>query len=95
MLTTFSNLLGFVVLCRVFVLPEAGCATTHDLTLANELGVEFATVEGEENVEVDACMKLSASSVSALKNQARLTVESALRRVHALEVFFEILTREV
>ncbi len=36
-------------------LSEARCAAAHDLSLADELGVEFGAVEGEEDVEVDAC----------------------------------------
>ena len=35
-----------------FFLSEPGCAATHDLTLADEFGVEFGSVEGEEDVEV-------------------------------------------
>lgn len=36
-------------------LSEACRAATHDLTLADELGIEFTAVEGKENVEIDAC----------------------------------------
>lgn len=35
-------------------LSEPGGAAAHDLALADELGVEFGAVEGEEDVEVDA-----------------------------------------
>ena len=35
-------------------LPEAGCASSHDFSLADELGVEFAAIEGEVDVEIDA-----------------------------------------
>ena len=48
----------------------------HRLTLADELGIELAAVEGEVDIEVNA-------------------VESALGRVHALEILFEILPREI
>ena len=62
---------------RIFAfLPESSRAATHDLALADELGVELGAVEGEVDIEVDA-------------------VESALRRVHALEVFLEVLSAEV
>lgn len=54
-------------------LPESSRASAHDLSLADELGVELAAVEGEVDVEIDS-------------------VEGALRRVHALEVLFEVFT---
>jgi hypothetical protein len=44
--------------------------------LADQLSVEFGTVESEVNVKVDA-------------------VEGALRCVHALEVFLEVLAAKV
>ena len=34
---------------------EASGAAAHDFALADELGVEFGAVEGEEDVKVDAC----------------------------------------
>ena len=36
-------------------LSKAGAAAAHDFALADELSVEFAAVEGEEDVKVDAC----------------------------------------
>ena len=57
-------------------LSEPRCAATHDLALADKLGVELGSVEREVDVEVYA-------------------VEGALWGVHALEVFFEVLPREV
>jgi hypothetical protein len=54
-------------------LPKSSCAATHDFTLADELGIEFGSVEREVNVKVD-------------------TVERALGCVHALKVFFEVLS---
>lgn len=35
------------------LLPEAGTAATHDLALANQLGAELRTVEGQVDIKVD------------------------------------------
>jgi len=42
------------ILKEMSLLSESGCAAPHDFALADELGVEFGAVEGEEDVEVDA-----------------------------------------
>lgn len=36
------------------VSSEAGAAATHNITLANQLSIELAAIEGEVDVEVDA-----------------------------------------
>ena len=33
---------------------ETGGTAAHDLALADEFGIEFAAIEGEEDVEVNA-----------------------------------------
>ena len=68
--------MSFLALSGDGCLSESGGAATHDLALANELGVEFGTVEGQVDVEVDA-------------------VEGSLRRVHAFEILFEVLSGKV
>ena len=81
------------------VLPEASGAAAHDFTLADELGVEFRAIEGEEDVKVNACRRLSVSTLDAHKGsksiRASHTVKGSLRCVHTLEIFLKILTREV
>jgi hypothetical protein len=47
-------------------LPEPSRAATHDFALANELGVEFRTVESKVDVKVDA-VKCALWSVHAFK----------------------------
>lgn len=37
-------------------LPEACRATAHDFALADQLGVELASVESEKDIEVDTCV---------------------------------------
>lgn len=59
-----------------YLLSESRRATTHDLALANQLSIEFGTVEREIDVEINS-------------------VECALRCVHALEVFLQILAAEI
>jgi hypothetical protein len=39
---------------QISPLSEPSCASAHYLTLANKLGVEFRSVEGEENVKIDS-----------------------------------------
>jgi hypothetical protein len=66
---TFHNILHARSACRFFLftdahsanartrrrrLPESRCAAAHDLALADKLGVEFGSVEGEVDVEVNA-----------------------------------------
>ena len=53
----------------MFFLPEAGSASAHNFTLADELSVEFATVKGEEYVEIDACDPVSKLSHAAKCNR--------------------------
>ena len=36
-------------------LPEASGAAAHDFPLADEFGVKFGAVEGQEDVKVDTC----------------------------------------
>ena len=47
------SLLGIIKM-RLPCLSEASSAAAHDLALADELGVEFGSVEREVNVKVDA-----------------------------------------
>lgn len=35
-------------------LPKSRRTPTHDIALADQLGIKFGAVEGEENIEVDA-----------------------------------------
>lgn len=46
--------------CRPSALPlsESRRAPAHDFPLTYQLGVKFTAVEGEEDIEVDACMVL-------------------------------------
>ena len=48
------------------LLSETCGTSAHDLALANELGVEFGTVEGEVDVEVHS-VESTLRSVHALK----------------------------
>lgn len=48
------------------LLPESRSAATHDLALADELGVEFGAVEREVNVKVDA-VKSALRGIHAFK----------------------------
>ena len=51
--TVVRSLLGIIKM-RLPCLSEASSAAAHDLALADELGVEFGSVEREVNVKVDA-----------------------------------------
>jgi hypothetical protein len=57
-------------------LSKTTCTPAHNLTLAHQLSIKFATVKGQVDVEVHA-------------------IEGPLRRVHALEVFFEVLPGKI
>lgn len=43
----------FVLELDVTCSPESRCASAHNFALADELGIEFAAVEGEEDVKVN------------------------------------------
>lgn len=69
----FQSTAGNIIKVR---LSEPRRAATHDLALADKLGVKLRSVEREVDVEVYA-------------------VEGALWGIHALEVLFEVLSRQV
>ena len=63
-LLTFTVPSSFTVNNDVARLSESRCAASHDFSLADQLGVEFAAIEGEEDVEVDTWGTITISHFS-------------------------------